>query len=127
MESGVEDEAMRPVIWLMRNFIPPSAPRKTGFSASFGGGVGNVSTGVFFKASLIKRFQILPANALPPAFIGDAIGVFPTQTPVVIDGVYPSVQASLLSLVVPVFAATGRLPGNTSELLRPNIYARALL
>ena len=49
----------------------------------------------------------------------------PTHTPVTRSGVYPMVQLSRKSFVVPVFAATWK--GRFRSELRPNIQERASL
>ena len=66
-----------------------------------------------------------PARAAPPFFIG-LLSLLPTQTPTATEGVYPIVQASLLSFVVPVFTATS-LPGIFKIELAPKVGVLASL
>ncbi len=118
--SGVELVASLPVTLSIATVTPPpDDPRRIAFSAVFSGSGGKFSTGVPLRAADIKAFQIWPAILLPPypAFIFE-LSLFPDQTPATSDGVYPTVQASLYSFVVPVFAATGR-PGRVSALPAP--------
>ncbi len=117
--GGVEDVAIFPLNRFTFTKTPPSVPFKIGLLESFSGGVGKFSAGVPARVSFINWLKITPASLFPPAFIGDGL-VFPTQTPVTKEGVYPMVQASLLSLVVPVLAATGRSAKNR-VLFKPKI------
>ena len=73
-------------------------------------------------------FQIGAATKTPsaPAFIGRLL-LFPAQTPTATEGVYPTVQASLNSCVVPVFAATILPSSKISELRGPKIGVLATL
>src|SRR5574344_1976998 len=92
---------------------------------SIGSGFSNVSTGNFLSASVITAFQIGPARAAPPFFIG-LLSLLPTQTPTATDGVYPIVQASLLSFVVPVLTATS-LPATLKIEFAPKVGVLASL
>ena len=60
----------------------------------------------------MARRQIGEAPVIPEAILGfiGELSLFPTQTPIVSELVYPTVQLSRLSLVVPVLTATV-LPG----------------
>ena len=77
------------------------------------------------SADCMNWFQIGAAEtAAAAAFIG-SLSAFPTPPPAASSGVYPTVQPSRHSLVVPVLAAAGLL--SRSGLFAPNIGVRASL
>ncbi len=93
----------------------------------FGFGFLNCSTGLPSSARFMNAFQIGAATTTPSApFFIEELSLLPRHTPATNDGVYPIVQASRKSFVVPVLAAIGRLP-RMSGLRLPNTKARALL
>src|SRR3989339_1688422 len=105
---GVFSVANFPDILSIKKFsFPCQNPRRIGFTligSTSKSGFSKLSFGKFFNASFINLFQIGPAIAAPPFFIG-VLSLLPAQTPTDIDGEYPIIQASLLLFVVPVFTA----------------------
>src|ERR1035437_926545 len=124
---GVNSVANLPEILSMKKLsFPCQIPRKTGFTlvgSTSKYGFSKLSVGRVFSASFINLFQIGPATAAPPFFIG-LLSLLPAQTPTTIDGVYPMVQASLLLFVVPVFTATS-FPGRYKTEWIPKVGSRA--
>src|SRR3989344_2918181 len=99
-------------------------PLSAGLLDIVGFGSLKLSTGVCANVFVIYSFQMGAAITDPsaPCFISEE-SLLPTHTPVATPGVYPMVHASLLSFVVPVFAATG-LSLSTRRLFSPKINAR---
>ena len=69
--------------------FPCQNPRRTGFTVVGSisqTGSPNLSLGKIVRASLVNLFQIGPAMAAPPFFIG-LLSLLPAQTPTTTDGV----------------------------------------
>src|SRR3989338_6708002 len=84
-------------------------------------GISNGSSFLSFNTCVIIPFQIGAAPVIPDARFG-CIGLsslFPTQKQTTYEGVYPTVQLSFLSSVVPVLTATV-FPGILRTDLVPN-------
>src|SRR3989344_8209903 len=83
---------------------------------------------ILSSASLIILFQIGDAPVTPEATadIGE-LSLFPTQVATTTSGLYPIVQLSLLSLVVPVLTETSLCPLTLRKELSPKAATRALL
>ncbi|EKD87141.1 MAG: hypothetical protein ACD_37C00027G0001 [uncultured bacterium] len=81
-----------------------------------------------FRTLPIILFQIGDAPVTPEAIIGfiGLLSLFPTHTPTTNDGVYPTVQLSLLLSVVPVFTETV-FPGIFKKEEEPKASLLALL
>src|SRR3989338_4771026 len=92
-------------------WLPCQIPRRTGGrdEVFVSGGFVNDSTGNRSSAAFINSCHKGATMYAAIFFIG-RLSLFPAQAPTASDGVYPTIQASLKSLVVPVFAATSR-PG----------------
>ena len=91
-------------------------------------GLRGISSVLSLRSSTMMSCHIGAAPVIPDVrygFIGE-LSLLPTQTTAVNDGVYPAVQLSRFSLVVPVLTDTV-FPGMTSAELGPNADCRALL
>jgi hypothetical protein len=91
-------------------------------------GLAETSSGLLLNNSVMMSCQIGAAPVIPEVRSGSIgeLSLFPTHTAVTYEGVYPIVQLSRLSLLVPVLTDTVLL-GMTKLEFGPNAEVRAAL